>query len=184
LSSRATPRWRRLFGLSLLTPLLAASCYHAEIDLKPLLDSDSSGTSGSGGQTAVGQGGLPELVAGGAPEETAGAAGVGGDVGIECDDAPLDDEQNACLLLPPTMAECDAQRRGDWKACYAGGCMVCTPNEEGVVPGYPYYFKWHPCCRPNSTCSVHPPEICDARCPAPTEHDAVPPCSALPSMQH
>jgi hypothetical protein len=180
LSSRATPRWRRLFGLSLLTPLVAASCYHAEIDLKPLLDSDSSGTSGSGGQAAVGQGGLPEPVVGGAPDLAAGAGGVGGDV--ECDDTPLEDVDSACLLVGATKAECDPQPLGGWKSCYAGGCTVCT-DESKLVAGYPYYFKWHTCCFPNSTCGRNDYHVCNQRCPVPTEHDKVPPCWVLAAMR-
>jgi hypothetical protein len=46
------------------------------------------------------------------------------------------------------------------------------------LPGYPYYFVWHPCCILNDTCSNHDPLYCNPLCPKPTEHDRVAPCGA------
>jgi hypothetical protein len=74
-------------------------------------------------------------------------------------------------------AYCSVQDLEGWAGCYSGGCAVCI---EGVAD-YPYYFDWHPCCEPNPNCNSNNSHVtkCDARCPAPTERDKVPPCSKL-----
>jgi hypothetical protein len=183
LSSRASARLAFAVGVSVWAALVVSSCYRAEIDLTPLLSDPQSVMGGSSGDGSVplaggapepmgGSGGSSMPMAGAGQEATAGAGGAA------CDDAPLDAVQSGCLLLEPTVAECDDQPADGWAGCYAGGCMACTPQTK-LVPGFPYYFKWHPCCQPNTTCSNHPPQVCNARCPAPTEHDTVPPCAVL-----
>jgi hypothetical protein len=178
-------------GVSAWAAFVVSSCYRAEIDLAPLLNDPPLAMGGSSGDgSAPLAGGAPEPMGGGSgdssmptagtgQELTGGVGGTGGAAGgAACDDAPLDPEQSGCLLLEPTNAECDDQPVDGWAGCYAGGCMVCTPQTK-LVPGFPYYFKWHPCCQPNTTCSNHSPQVCNARCPAPTQRDTVPPCAVL-----
>jgi hypothetical protein len=62
-----------------------------------------------------------------------------------------------------------------WLGCYDGGCSVCTR----VLLDYPYYLVRHPCCEPNTTCSVHDPFLCSPLCPPPTERDKLPFCFKL-----
>ena len=83
-----------------------------------------------------------------------------------------------CHLLgvKPGLKECAEPDSSEqrWPGCYDGGCSVCTV--KGEVPGYPYYFDWHPCCGKNDTCGQNKLFICNSLCPAPTEHDKVAPC--------
>jgi hypothetical protein len=109
------------------------------------------------------------------PRATA-EAGAGGDDGSPVDTPCLeeqpDPEQLACRLLPPTTAECREQPDDGWAGCYAGGCAVCRE----LVEDFPFYFDWHPCCRPNITCGFSSPQLCNARCPQPSERDRELPC--------
>jgi hypothetical protein len=142
---------------------LLGSCYRAEIDLSPLAETRAgapslSETGGSGQQVATGDGGEFN-------EATRS----------NCQDPPFSPDDLTCHITgeKPTRSMCVADPKG-WPGCYDGGCSVCT--HDGVVPGYPYYFKWHPCCSANDTCSNHDPFRCNPLCPQPTEHDKVAPC--------
>lgn len=135
----------RALLLGLLPCVLGPGCYRAEIDLG--------------------------LLAAASPD-SGGASGASGAPGVDCDMAPLEAEQDACRLDPPTKEECTEQDTDGWKGCYSGGCAVCTKS----VTDYPYYFDWHPCCLANNTCNSNNPVLCNARCPPPTQHDKVPPC--------
>jgi hypothetical protein len=135
-----------LSALLLLCAGASPSCYRAEIDLG--------------------------LLAAASPEP-GGEAGGNGAAEPACDDTQVDDEQAQCRLGDlPTRAECTEQDRDGWSGCYNGGCAVCRDS----VAGYPYYFDWHPCCIVNTSCNSNGPVKCNARCPAPTEHDKVRPC--------
>jgi hypothetical protein len=158
--------------LALCGVLSVVGCYHAEIDLTPFSDEMSrAGAAGgrassAGAPASGGVGGEPMSGAGG----EAGEAGAGAPA---CDPAPEDRAQSVCRQHVPSMLECDEMAPSGWKGCYAGGCTVCVE----VLAGYAHYFDWHPCCEPNTTCGLHAPLRCNARCPAPTEHDKVAPCS-------
>ncbi|HVY28383.1 MAG TPA: hypothetical protein VHB79_17630 [Polyangiaceae bacterium] len=125
---------------------------------------NASAMSGAGGE-----GGTPAQSGDGAGGDSAGAGG-------QCQDPALSAWDHSCLIsgLKPSTKVCAPQDLDGWKGCYDGGCMVCT--RHGVLPGYPYYFAWHPCCSPNDTCSNHNPFYCNPLCPPPTEHDQVAPC--------
>jgi uncharacterized caspase-like protein len=61
---------------------------------------------------------------------------------------------------------------GNWRACRNGGCWVC----QDMVDGFPFYFRNHPNCAPNSLCKgMYFP--CSANCPPPSAADS---CDALP----
>lgn len=147
-------RSKRGFRLSALLLLLlcagpSPSCYRAEIDLGLLAALPPEPGDNAGGEAG----------ASAAAEPT-------------CDDTQVDDEQAQCRMDLPTKAECSEQDRDGWSGCYDGGCAVCRDS----VIGYPYYFHWHPCCIANETCHSNDPVKCNARCPAPREHDKVRPC--------
>jgi hypothetical protein len=148
--------------------LVGSSCYRAEIDLTPLLDDMSLG---GGGAPLSGAAGTAMSAGGGAGDAATGAGGVA------CDDVSvLEQTQEVCRSLrTPTAAECYEQAPDGWAGCYAGGCTVCTEQ----LREYPHYFDWHPCCRPNDTCAPIHPVTCNVRCPAPTEHDKIPPCFTI-----
>ena len=152
-------------GTFLVGALLAgANCYRAEVDLAPLLDDQSQ----SSGGVMVGAG---EAGIGGSVEPSAGAA-MGAPV---CDATPEDPAQYQCCLRAPSKQTCDEQDVNGWSGCYNGGCSICTE----VLIDYPYYLMRHPCCGPNTTCSVHEPRRCSPLCPPPTELDKVPVCFDL-----
>jgi len=178
-----------------VSALSAGGCYRAEIDLSPLTDTlagtANGGTgappsgSGSGGGGAAESGGSAEM-----PEHTdtvvrngplIGRGGAGGEsfdlpdsASGACEELVFSADDTTChITKKPTPAMCSQDPEG-WAGCYDGGCTVCTLNH--LVPGYPHYFDWHPCCSPNDTCSTHDPVKCDARCPKPTDHDRVAPC--------
>ena len=129
-----------------------------------------------GGADLGGQGGN-----GGGAEQVGGQAGDGWttiNAGGACHDPPFNADDEACRIsgvkpgnvscMPPDLSQ------NAWNGCYNGGCSVCVVH--GELPGYPYYFDWHPCCQKNSTCSNHPYFVCNELCPEPTEHDKVAPC--------
>lgn len=165
--------------LAALLVIPVGSCYRAEIDLSAFADmvtggggnlgqAGSAGTSSASTEAGGGAGGD------GAGGETAGASG-------ECVDPPIVGWDHTCLvseLKPPpeVCAPQDKTAATGWHGCYNGGCSVCTLR--GTLPGYPYYFVWHPCCIRNDTCSNHDPFWCNPLCPPPTEHDRVAPCGA------
>jgi hypothetical protein len=148
------------YALALALTVQLGSCYRAEIDLSALADP-------SGGGSAAPLGGGASDVSG------EGGAGAMSGAPSECHDAPFDTVQATCQLAGPP-ALCSEQDPNGWRGCYLGGCYVCSV--DGKVPDYPYYFAWHPCCKPNDTCSNHDFFYCDPRCPPPTEHDRVAPC--------
>jgi hypothetical protein len=143
-----------LLALALFA-ILSPSCYRAEIDLG-LRANDSPQVGGDAG------------MAGGA----AGQAGAPAEP--ECDPQPLAAELELCKFHEPTREECTEQDREGFQGCYSGGCWVCTE----LLSDYPYYFKWNPCCRENTTCNSNLDKVvrCHASCPIPSEHDKVPPC--------
>lgn len=109
---------------------------------------------------------------GGTSPDSGGEAGASSAAEPACDETQVEAEQARCRLLLPTRAACTEQDTEGWAGCYDGGCAVCADS----VTDYPYYFDWHPCCQPNTTCHSNPPIKCNARCPAPTERDKVRPC--------
>jgi hypothetical protein len=134
------------------------SCYRAEVDLAPLVDDDESS---GGGAVTVGAG-------------TVGmSGGADGTTGARiCDTTPEDDVQHQCRLRPPSTQMCDLEETYSWSGCSDGGCSICIE----ALRDYPYYLKRHPCCSPDSTCSVHERRRCSPLCPAPTVFDKVPVC--------
>jgi len=155
-----------VFGMFLVGALVTgASCYRAEVDLAPLLDDPSQSGGGAlmAGAGEAGVGGSVEPAAGGA----AGAP--------TCDPTPEDSVQHQCRLRAPSKATCDEQDVDGWSGCYNGGCSICTE----VLQDFPYYLMRHPCCGPNTTCSVHEPRRCSPLCPPPTELDKLPVCFNL-----
>lgn len=152
--------------------LIVAGCYRAEIDLTPLTDDMlRAGAAGGGAPTA----GSPAAGGAGSMSSGAGEAGEAASGAPACDPTPETSLERDCRLHVPSSLECDEMAEPGWKGCYAGGCTVCVE----VLAGYTHYFDWHPCCVPNTTCSTHTPLKCNARCPAPTEHDTVAPCFTL-----
>lgn len=190
-----------------LSPLVGASGKRTDAESGAGGPADD-GSPGSGGNPNTGLGvdggggGLPGVevgvtsggdeqrgaeggAAGGVAGETTDRGGAGGWIAINtggaCQDEPLSVEHSVCHVtgVKPGVKEC-AEADGSeyrWRGCYNGGCAVCTLH--GELPGYPYYFDWHPCCSKNDTCSNHDPFVCNALCPAPTEHDKVAPCGKL-----
>lgn len=169
----AAPTGRAHRHPTLLSALLVASafwlgsCYRAEIDLSPLAEAGG----GSGQRLGPSDGGSEPASAG----ASSGNVDSNGASGGRCQDPPLSADDQTCLITgeKPTLSMCVADPKG-WPGCYNGGCSVCTQN--GVVRDYPYYLRWHPCCSANDTCSNHDKFRCNSLCPAPTEHDKVPPC--------
>jgi len=164
----------RARDFSLLATLSIAGCYRAEIALS-VFDGDAAaagsagaaapgGSSGTDGRSA-GSGGMPD----GAGESTSGAGGI-------CVDT-VDDVQLSCRLHLPSQTECSAQDPDGFNGCSQGGCIVC----DDVTSAYPYYFKWHPCCQPNSGCATSQRVKCNARCPAPGPRDKIAPCWLAPT---
>jgi hypothetical protein len=150
------------------------SCYRAEIDLSLFQDA-AAGRAGAGaGGTASSD--PPAGGAGAAGASGAGSSGGPPDVACDSEWLPTPDDATCDLLGFPSKAECAEQPADGWRGCYNGGCSICTV--DGRVPGFPYYLDWHPCCQANDTCSNHMPVMCNAMCPAPTEHDRVPRCKA------
>lgn len=156
----------------------------------------TAGAAGLGGARAgdagaAGDGGVAGE-AGAAGE--GGVAGSGGSRGTgisedgipikpvgDCEDETLSSAHALCHITgerpgAKECAEADSSEQS-WQGCYDGGCSVCTLH--GELPGFPYYFDWHPCCSRNDTCSNHDLFVCNALCPAPTEHDKVAPCGRL-----
>lgn len=157
------------------------SCYRAEIDLSAYADmvAGSGGTSSAGGvPSAASQAGIAAEAGAAGETGSAGAvaaAGAGGEP-MQCEDPDFGAWNHSCLISgeKPPVEVCAPQDTAGWRGCYNGGCAVCT--EEGKLPGYPYYFAWHPCCSPNDTCSNHKPFYCNRLCPPPTERDRFAPC--------
>jgi len=179
-----------------VSALSAGGCYRAEIDLSPLTDTlAGTANGGTGAQPSGGTGGTAQ--SGGSADTTAhtdtvvrkgpliGRGGAGG-AGVDlpdstsgaCEEPAFSADDTTChITKKPSAAMCSQDPSG-WPGCYAGSCSVCTLN--GIVPGYPHYLDWHPCCSANDACSNHPPVNCDARCPEPTDHDKVAPCDHGP----
>jgi hypothetical protein len=165
LSVRGAIRFGVLSAFLLGALVTGASCYRAEVDLAPFVHDQSPSAGG------VGMAGAGEAGSGGA-----GEAGSGGTTGAPiCDMTPEDAVQYQCRLRAPSKQTCDEQDVDGWSGCYNGGCSICTE----VLLDYPYYLMRHPCCGPNTTCSVHEPRRCSPLCPPPTELDKVPLCFDL-----
>jgi len=72
---------------------------------------------------------------------------------------------NANCPAPNAADQCNGTP-GQWAGCRGNGCNVC----EELVANYPNYFKNHPACQRNFTCSGQY-FTCNAHCPAPTAAD-------------
>jgi len=164
-----------LLGAVFIVSAMHGSCYRAEVDLSSLREDGGPGGRGGESSSETGSGGAPIWEAGTGGADSGSGAGAGGEAG--CVDSPLDENQIGCEktgALP--RAYCSVQDIEGWSGCYNGGCAVCV---EGVAD-YPHYFTWYPCCGQNFECNsnLRHATKCDARCPAPTERDKLPPCSA------
>jgi hypothetical protein len=84
---------------------------------------------------------------------------------------PLEAEQAECLFLGNGVCQ-ERPLAGELRAC-VGPCAAC----RSALADYPFYFAWHPCCEPESCDANDELSACDARCPPPTEHDKIAPCS-------
>ena len=132
----------------------------------------SGGAGGEGGNAGDG-GDAGRAGAGAGAGGDGGSAGAGGDT-THCDNRTvLEPLQEECHLSgPPSAATCHEAAPDGWVGCINGTCNVCA----GLLRDYPYYRNWHPCCSINTTCTTVLPYPCNERCPAPTEHDRIPPC--------
>jgi len=109
-----------------------------------------------------------------ADADAGSAPGDAGASGAVCDQTPLSSTDSACRGNLPNKEQCSAQDVNGWNACYDGGCSVCAD----VLQAYPFYFKWHPCCQQNDSCTSQLRVKCNERCPPPTARDQVMPCWA------
>lgn len=145
-------------------------------------DSGASASDASAGKSeAAGGAGTSTAGLSGAAAGTDEPRGAAGDVGVtgaagaaNCTPDLLPEMQVQCRVHLPSRATCSTQVATGWNGCSNGGCTVC----DDMLVDYPYYFRWHPCCVPNSSCVGGRRVKCNERCPPPTPHDRLEPCGA------
>jgi hypothetical protein len=160
-------RSRALLGLLLL---VSSGCHRAEIELD--FEEAEGGAPSLPNTPAAGARVFDPLFSGNEPRHTAplGSERTPSRLLAECQQ-PLEALQAECVFLGRAVCK-QAPIAGELRAC-VGPCAVCREQ----LRDYPHYFEWHPCCEAKSCASDAELTECDARCPPPSEHDQVAPCS-------